>query len=48
MGSDDFFKQRKGNKKMRKEESKKLAPYRYLIVCEGTKTEPNYFKSIKN
>lgn len=47
MGSDDFFKQRKGNKKKRKEESKKLAPYRYLIVCEGTKTEPNYFQGIK-
>lgn len=47
MGSDDFFKHRKGNKKKRKEESKKLAPYRYLIVCEGTKTEPYYFQGIK-
>lgn len=30
----------------RKENSLKKAPYRYLIVCEGKKTEPNYFKGI--
>lgn len=47
MGSDDFFKKRKGNRKKRKIESKDLAPYRYLLVCEGTKTEPNYFIGIK-
>ncbi len=27
--------------------SKKLAPANYLIVCEGEKTEPNYFKGLK-
>jgi len=27
--------------------SKKLAPANYLIVCEGKKTEPNYFKGLK-
>ncbi|QZY54969.1 RloB family protein [Crassaminicella profunda] len=48
MGSDDLFKKRKGNRKKRKENSKKLAPYRYLIVCEGKKTEPKYFEGIKN
>jgi hypothetical protein len=47
MGSADLFKKRKGNKKERKENVKKLAPYRYLIVCEGEKTEPNYFNGIK-
>lgn len=47
MGSDDFFKKRKGNRQKRKIESKELAPYRYLLVCEGTKTEPNYFMGIK-
>lgn len=47
MGSADLFNKRKGNKKERKENIKKLAPYRYLIVCEGLKTEPNYFKGIK-
>lgn len=33
---------RKGNLK-----SKKLAPANYLIVCEGKKTEPNYFNGLK-
>lgn len=48
MRTDDFFKKKKGIKKKRKEDAKKLAPYRYLIVCEGTKTEPNYFMGIKS
>lgn len=26
---------------------REIAPYRYLIVCEGSKTEPNYFEGIK-
>lgn len=32
-----------------KKRSKNIIPKRryYLIVCEGTKTEPNYFKSLK-
>lgn len=32
--------------KKRKEKSRKLRVY-FLIVCEGEKTEPNYFKSFK-
>ncbi|MBZ4647442.1 MAG: RloB protein, partial [Clostridia bacterium] len=47
MGSDDLFKKRKGAKKKRKESIRERAPYRYLIVCEGGKTEPNYFEGIK-
>jgi hypothetical protein len=47
MGSAELFRKRKGNKKERKENIKKMAPYRYLIVCEGEKTEPNYFQGIK-
>lgn len=47
MGSDDIFKKFKREKHERKENTRKLAPYRYLIVCEGEKTEPNYFESIK-
>ncbi len=27
--------------------SKRLAPANYLIVCEGTQTEPNYFNGLK-
>lgn len=48
MGSDDLFKKRKGKKKERKYNNRKLAPYRYLIVCEGEETEPNYFKGIES
>lgn len=47
MGTDDLFKKRKGIKKKRKESTRQLIPYRYLIVCEGKKTEPNYFTGIK-
>lgn len=47
MGSDDIFKKKKGKKKKRKIESIELAPYRYLLVCEGEKTEPLYFESFK-
>lgn len=34
-------------KKQRKEGIRFIAPKRYLIVCEGTKTEPLYFEAIK-
>ena len=27
--------------------SKRQAPANYLIVCEGKKTEPNYFNGLK-
>ena len=27
--------------------SKRLSPANYLIVCEGKKTEPNYFNGLK-
>lgn len=30
-----------------KVKSKRLAPANYLIVCEGKKTEPNYFNGLK-
>ena len=49
MGSDreELFKKRRGQRKKRKEDAKRKAPYRYLIVCEGKKTEPNYFEGIE-
>jgi len=47
MGSEDLFKKIRREKRVRKENIRKLAPYRYLIVCEGKKTEPNYFQGIK-
>ena len=33
--------------KSRKTKTRIIAPYRYLIVCEGVQTEPNYFNTIK-
>lgn len=48
MGSDDLYKKRSHEKASRKKEHKKVAPYRYLIVCEGEKTEPKYFNALKN
>ncbi len=47
MGTDDFFSKRKGARKKRGENIREITPYRYLIVCEGEKTEPNYFYGIK-
>lgn len=44
MGSDDLFKKRK----LRREVGRKnLAADRFLIVCEGKETEPNYFRYFK-
>lgn len=45
--ADQFFKKRQGQKIQRKEAIKEIAPFRYLIVCEGEKTEPLYFEGIK-
>lgn len=47
MGSEDLFKKRKREKKKRRENNRLMAPSRYLIVCEGEATEPNYFEGIK-
>lgn len=44
MGSDDLHKKRQKKRRKDKIETRKVIPYRYLIVCEGEKTEPNYFK----
>lgn len=35
-------------KKKRKENSRLVFPSRYLIICEGIKTEPQYFGGLKN
>lgn len=44
---DQIFKKRKGQRASRKKAEREIAPYRYLIVCEGSKTEPFYFEGIK-
>lgn len=43
MGSDDLHKKNKRGRQQRKEVHIEMLPLRYLIVCEGEKTEPNYF-----
>ena len=50
MGSDDLFhkkRQRSQASLQRKKAKRKTYDY-VLIVCEGEKTEPNYFKSIRD
>jgi hypothetical protein len=49
MGSDDLFRKRKAWKAERHRRRKaKQSPYeRVLIVCEGAKTEPNYFRWLR-
>lgn len=46
MGSDDLFKKRQRERTKRKSKEKALRAETWLLVCEGTKTEPNYFKSL--
>jgi len=45
MGTDDLFKKEKLKRETRKASAKKAALENILILCEGTKTEPNYFNS---
>jgi hypothetical protein len=50
MGSDDLFHKRKARSRAQLERQKKersRSP-RYLIVCEGTKTEPHYFRELRD
>lgn len=44
MGSDDLFNRRREARKARKEGIQKQKSDNWLIVCEGTQTEPNYFE----
>ena len=48
MGHDDLFKKRKARKNidLQRDRHKRAQNKRYLIVCEGTKTEPYYFQSL--
>lgn len=47
MGSDDLFKKRRAERKKRKHEYKNPRINSYLIVTEGERTEPLYFKGLK-
>ena len=46
MGTDDLFKKRRAKLQERKIESKIPKPNSFLIVSEGTKTEPLYFNGL--
>lgn len=50
MGSEDLFHKRKakGTKDLARKKSKRAAYDKVLIVCEGKKTEPLYFKDARN
>ena len=49
MGTDNLFHKRKlrSNKSLQRRKAKKASYDRILIVCEGKKTEPNYFKELR-
>ena len=47
MGTDDFFKKRRAERKKRKYEYRQANTNSFLIVTEGEKTEPLYFKGIQ-
>jgi hypothetical protein len=46
MGTDDLFRIRKAGRERRRGKNLKLRAKAWLIVCEGEKTEPNYFKGL--
>ena len=47
MGSDDLFKKRRQKRKQRKHEFKTPKANSFLIVTEGERTEPLYFKGLQ-
>lgn len=47
MGTDDLFKKRRQQREKRKHEFKLPRANSFLIVTEGERTEPLYFKGIK-
>lgn len=48
MGTDDFFRKKKAAQSARKHAEKEPKANSYLIVTEGTKTEPNYFQGLSD
>jgi hypothetical protein len=50
MGSDDLFKKRKARKvaEIERKQNARTASKRYLIVCEGAKTEPHYLRDLRD
>jgi RloB-like protein len=48
MGSDDLFRKRKARESaaLQRQKHERARNKRFLIVCEGTKTEPHYFREL--
>ena len=48
MGSDDLFRKRKARDgaALQRQRHERAQNKRYLVVCEGTKTEPHYFREL--
>jgi hypothetical protein len=46
MGTDDLFKKKRQGRKKRKVENREMRSRQWLIVSEGTKTEPNYIRGL--
>ena len=47
MGTDDLFKKRRETRKQRKHDYKTPRANSFLIVTEGERTEPLYFKGLQ-
>ncbi len=50
MGSDNLFHKRKArqSESLRRKMARRASYDTVLIVCEGEKTEPNYFRELRN
>ena len=48
MGSDDIFRKARAIAEFERQGKIRSRSPRYLVVCEGTKTEPNYFRELLN
>lgn len=46
MGNDNLFHKKRAEYNRRTEKVRELRNKQWLIICEGEKTEPNYFKSL--
>jgi hypothetical protein len=46
MGHDDIYRIRKAGRRARAAKEKALKSKQWLIVCEGAKTEPHYFRGL--
>lgn len=46
MGNDNLFHKRRADRSKREKQERELRNKQWLIICEGEKTEPNYFKAL--